>query len=146
MSIGRVSLVVVLLLGGHVAAAEHAIVLVADADSPINDISPLDVRKAYLGISTVVDGHRVRAVRRKDNGRLNQVFLQSVVAMSRRTYDRRLLSLVLKFGTPRPTVADGTDELLAILARSPTSISYMWKSEAETNPQLKIIRVLWQDH
>ena len=65
--------------------------------------------------------------------------------MTHRSYERRLLSLVLKFGTPRPLEVDGHEELLELLARNPSSITYMWKREAESNPRVRIIRVLWQE-
>jgi hypothetical protein len=125
--------------------ADVAVVLVTDKDSPIQRISSLDIRKAYLGIPVSVDGNTVRALRRRDDERLNQIFLQSVVAMSERSYERRLLSLMLKFGTPRPDVVGDSDELLDLLARFPSSIAYMWKSDAEKDPRVRIIGVLWQE-
>jgi hypothetical protein len=125
--------------------ADVAVVLVTDKDSPIQRISSLDIRKAYLGIPVSVDGNTVRALRRRDDERLNQIFLQSVVAMSERSYERRLLSLMLKFGTPRPDVVGDSDELLELLARFPSSIAYMWKSDAEKDPRVRIIGVLWQE-
>jgi len=121
------------------------VVLVTDKDSPIQSISSLDTRKAYLGISVSVDGKTIRALRRSDDKRLNQIFLQSVIAMSERSYERRLLSLMLKFGTPRPELVDNNDELSELLARFPASIAYMWKSDADNDPRVRIIGVLWQE-
>jgi hypothetical protein len=125
--------------------ADVAVVLVTDKDSPIQRISSLDIRKAYLGIPVSVDGNTVRALRRRDDERLNQIFLQSVVAMSEKSYERRLLSLMLKFGTPRPDVVGDSDELLELLDRFPSSIVYMWKRDAEKDPRVRIIGVLWQE-
>lgn len=125
--------------------ADVAVVLVTNKDSEIQSINSLDIRKVYLGISVTVAGNPVRALRRRDDERLNQIFLQSVVAMSQRSYERRLLSLVLKFGTPRPVEVDDHDELLELLARNTSSIAYMWKSEAEADASVRIIRVLWQE-
>lgn len=134
-----------LVLAASTSRADVAVVLVTNQDSAIETISSLDIRKVYLGISVTNDGNIIRALRRRDDERLNQIFLQSVIAMSQRSYERRLLSLVLKFGTPRPEEVDDRNELLELLARHPSSIAYMWKSEAESNPSVKIIRVLWQD-
>ncbi len=103
------------------------------------------MRKIYFGISVSVDGHTIRALRRRDDERLNQIFLQSVIAMSQRSYERRLLSLALRFGTPRPVEIKSRDELLRLLAENPSTIAYMWKSNAEADPRVKIIRVLWQE-
>lgn len=125
--------------------ADVAVVLVTYKDSPIQGISSLDIRKAYLGMSVTVDGNTIRVLRRRDDERLNQIFLQSVIAMSERSYERRLLSLMLKFGAPRPPEVDDIDELLELVVSIPSSIAYMWKSEAETDSRVRIIGVLWQE-
>jgi len=145
---GRVSQSLILIALTFVAQsswADAAVVLVTYKDSPIREISSLDIRKVYLGIAVTVDGNTIRALRRRDDERLNQIFLQSVVAMSKRSYERRLLSLALKFGTPRPEEVDDSDELLDSLVRIPSSIAYMWKSDAEADSRIRIIGVLWQE-
>ena len=135
----------VLTFVAQTSRAEVAVVLVTHKDSPIQDISSLDVRKAYLAMSVTVDGNSVRAIRRRDDERLDQIFLQYVIAMSQRSYERRLLSLVLKFGTPRPKEVDDSDELFESLVSIPSSIAYMWKSDAEADSRVRIIGVLWQE-
>ena len=135
---------VVFSLAAQSSMAEVAVVLVTGKDSPIESISSLEVRKAYLGITVTVNEKPIRALRQRDDERLNQIFLQSVMAMSRRSYERRLLSLLLKFGTPRPIEVRNRDDLLKQLAENPSMIAYMWKSDAEADPDVRIIRVLWQ--
>ena len=137
---------VVLALTAEMAAAQDAVVLVVGRDSPINEISLLDIRKAYLGISVSLGGDTVRPLRRNDDEQLNQIFMQTVIAMSERSYERRLLSLMLRFGTPRPEETDDRDELDRRLAERPYSIAYMWASEAEADARVKVVRTLWQDH
>jgi hypothetical protein len=134
-----------LTLAAHASAEDVAVVLVAGKDSPIEIISSLEIRKIYFGISVSVKGQAIRALRRRDDERLNQIFLQSVIAMSKRSYERRLLSLTLKFGTPRPVEVKSRGEVLKLLAENPSTITYMWKSEAEADPRVRIIRVLWQE-
>ncbi len=136
---------VVLMSALNTAVADTAVVLVTGKDSPITSINSLEIRKAYLGISVTLNGRTVRAVRRHDDEHLDEIFLQSVMAMSRRSYDRRLISLLLKFGTPRPEEVNDRAELLDILGSASSSITYMWKNDAEADPQVKIIRVLWQE-
>ena len=125
--------------------AEDAVVLVTVSDGPITDISSLDIRKAYLGISVTIAGSTVRPLRQQDDDRLNLIFLQSVVAMSQKSYERRLLSMMLKFGTPRPSEVDDLEDLIETLVRNPNAIGYMWKSDAESDSRIKTIKVLWQE-
>ena len=125
--------------------AETVVVLVTDKDSRIGELKTLDIRKAYLGIAVTIDGRIIRPLRLKNDERLNQIFLQSVIAMSRRSYERRLLSLALKYGNPRPTEVDNREELLKSIVEYSPSIGYMWKSDAESDARVKIIKVLWQE-
>jgi len=136
---------IALMLPMAASLAEDAVVLVTRSDSSVEDISSLDIRKAYLGISVTIGGNSIRPIRRQEDDRLNMIFLQSVIAMSQKSYERRLISMMLKFGTPRPIEVDSGEELLEQLASSPGAIAYMWKSEADAERRVKTIRVLWQE-
>jgi hypothetical protein len=138
------TLVVVMLIP-QVSWAERAVVLVTDKDSPIDEMTTLDIRKAYLGLAVMIDGRSVRALRMRNDERLNQIFMQSVIAMSLRSYERRLLSLALKYGRPRPTEVGGPEELSKMIVENSPSIGYMWRSDAESDSRVKIIKVLWQE-
>lgn len=140
------SLVLLMTLASTAAWATDAIVLVTSSDSPIADISSLDIRKTYLGISVTIAGNTVRPVRQQEDGRLNLIFLQSVIAMSQKSYERRLLSMMLKYGTPRPTEVDDREALIKMLERNPYAIGYMWESDAESDRRVRKVKVLWQEH
>ena len=135
-----------LVLSTAASWADDAVVLVTYGNSPIEEISSLDIRKAYLGISVSVGGNSIRPIRRREGERLNKIFMQSVIAMSLKSYERRLLSMMLKYGTPRPIEVDNREELLRQLMINPGAIAYMWKSEADEDLRVRVIRVLWEEH
>ena len=85
-------------------------------------------------------------MRQRDDSRLNLIFLQSVIAMSQRSYERRLLSMMLRFGTPRPTEVDDRESLIEVLERNPHAIGYMWASDADSDRRVRKVKVLWQEH
>lgn len=132
------------LLAGAAASAD-SVVLVTGEQCPVDDISALEVRKAYLGVTVKVDGRRLRPILMRGDDKLEDIFYQSVVAMSKKSYERRRLSLALKYGTPR---LDEFDDLLAVsqaLRSEECAITYMWGHDAEELPGIKTIRLLWQD-
>ena len=128
-----------------VAAAEQQLVLVTADSCPADEISMLDVRKAYLGIGVELLDQQIRAYRLVRDERIERIFFQNVVAMSQITYERRMLSLTLKYGTPRPREFTTTDALAEALQQRECGIGYMWREQAFSYPSLKVIRVLWQE-
>lgn len=140
----QVLIFIVVALLARTSSAEQAVVLVTSTDSAIVELTTLDIRKAYLGVAVSIDGKSINALRLRGDKRLNQIFLQSVLAMSEKSYERRLLSMALKFGRVRPTEASNVAELVESISTTPTSIGYMWKSDADLDARVKIIRVLWQ--
>ena len=138
--------VLLMMLSITASWAEDAVVLVTSSDGPIADMGSLDIRKAYLGIAVTIAGGTVRPLRQQEDDRLNLIFLQSVIAMSQKSYERRLLSMMLKYGTPRPAEVDDRNDLIATLERNPHAIGYMWQSDAESDSRVRTIRVLWQEH
>jgi len=122
------------------------VVLVAGENSPIENLSPLELRKAYFGIVVRYDNQIIRPFRNSSDSQLNRIFLQSVVAMSEGSYERRLFSLTLKSGRPRPKEFTDQDDLVRALREYPHSISYMWRSDVERSIGIKVIKLLWQEN
>ena len=146
MSLRCTSIVLVALfcLSPAVANAQRTVVLVTNESCRMETISTLDVRKAYFGIVVHTDGIIIRPFRLRNDSQLNQIFLQSVIAMSEKTYERRLLSLVLKYGTPRPAEFGDIEALANALRQSDCGIAYMFKQDADEVDGIKAVKLLWQ--
>ena len=139
-----VVLVGVVLLPLDAAIAERVVVLVTGASCPAEEITSLDVRKAYLGIWVSVDGHRLTPIQLVGDELLSSIFYQSIVSMSRKSYERRALSLTLKYGTPRAEKVESVADAAEVIARHDCGIAYLWKDDADRLPTLKTLRTLWQ--
>jgi len=135
-----------MLLYAEVVAAERQVVLVAATTSPLHNLDSLELRKIYLGFTVKRDGNVIKGLRNSEDQDLNSIFLQTVVAMSEKSYNNRLLLLAIRQGTPRPAIYDKLDGLLAALLTKPYSVSYMWKDDAVESSKVKILRVLWHQN
>ena len=146
MSLARTLLICCLgfMLCTQAVVAERQVVLVTSATSPLHDVDSLELRKIYLGFPVKRDGHTVSGLRNSGDEDLNRIFLQAVVAMSEKSYLRRLLSLPLRQGIPRPSEYDSLEHLLDALSSDPYSVTYMWKEAAARSADVKTLRVLWQ--
>jgi hypothetical protein len=76
---------------------------------------------------------------------LREVFLQDVMGMSARSYDRRMLSLALRSGQRRPQSYESVEELLRALDADPLTVSFAWAEDISSHSELKAIRVLWRN-
>jgi len=137
-------LAMALLLPLDDARAERTVVLVTGNDCPVKELSGLDVRKAYLGVAVSVDGHRLIPIQFVGDDLLSRIFYQSIVSMSRKSYERRALSLAMKYGTPRPLKVESAAAAAEAIDDFPCGIAYLWKQDAETLATLRTVRTLWQ--
>jgi hypothetical protein len=138
-------LALVLLVVPPAARADHALVLIASADSPLTTVSSLDLRKLYLGfVVNSETGEQIHPITNTSDTRVKEIFLQNVVGMSARSYDRRLLTLTLQTGRHRPETYSDLDDLLNRVANDSLSIAFVWEEDAESRDDIKLLRVLWQ--
>ncbi len=137
-------LVFVCCLVPGLAVAERTMVLVTNEQCPLTEMNTLDMRKAYLGVAVTIRGYPIRAYRLNNDKLLSNAFYQYVVAMSEKTYERRLLSMLLKHGTPRPIEFDQTEELTSALEKSNCAIGYIWLTDAADQGGIKVLKLLWK--
>ena len=139
-----VLLAAALLLLPDDARAERTVVLVTGKECPVTELSSLDVRKAYLGVAVRVDGYRLTPIQFVGDDLLSQVFYQSIVSMSRKSYERRALSLAIKYGTPRPLKAESSADVAEAIEEYQCGIVYLWKEDADQLATVRTVRTLWQ--
>jgi hypothetical protein len=127
------------------ADADHVLVLIAGIDNPLRSVSPIEVRKLYLGFNVINDSNRpIQAISNVSDPRLWDIFLQDVMGMSERSYRRRLLTLTLQSGRSRPDTAKDRELMLDRIEHDPDAISFSWQEDIEDRPNIKVLRVLWQ--
>jgi hypothetical protein len=133
-----------LFLWSGTASAERTVVLIANQECPVVELSNLDIRKAYLGLTVRAGDQAVRPLRLVADAALNRVFFQNIVAMSEKSYARRALSLALKFGTPRPAEFPDLGQALRALQKSTCGILFLWEQDVPENGATREIGRLWQ--
>jgi hypothetical protein len=130
---------------GPVRSASESVVLVVRADSPVTGLSSVEVRKLFLGVPVLIDGKPLHPIRNRSDARLDDIFLQQIVAMSQQAYDRQILVGLNRQGWVRPAEAASVARVLDALFADPEAVSYMWLRDVERNPRLKVLRTLWAE-
>jgi hypothetical protein len=127
------------------ASADETLVLIVSADSKVEHLDSLEVRKLFLGMTVVHNGDRLRPLLNEAEPRLKDVFLQNIVSMTDMTYDRRLLRLALQGGRSLPPVFVDKVSLINAVAADPTGVSFAWAKDVQHDKRIKVLRVLWHD-
>ena len=118
-------------------------VLVAASTSAVSGLSSPDLRRSYLGTPITQRALVIRPLRNVSDPLLYEVFLQKVLFMSPRTYERHALSHVFRLGGTRPPEHDDIAELDAALREHAGAITFMWEDAARDLDDVKVIMELW---
>jgi hypothetical protein len=132
-------------LCAQVLSGSQAVVLVVGPDSGVVDLDPVTVRKLFLGLPVLINGHPLHPLRNRSDPRLDPIFLQQIVAMSQSAYDRQILVGVNRQGWLRPLEVTSGRRVLDALYSDPGAVTFMWLRDVEHDPRIRVIRVLWAD-
>jgi hypothetical protein len=129
----------------HALGGSQAVVLVVGSESSVADLDPVTVRKLFLGLPVLINGHPLHPLRNRSDQRLDPIFLQQIVAMSQSAYDRQILIGVNRQGWPRPVEVTSRPRLFEALYSDPGAVTFMWLRDVERDPKIRVIRVLWTE-
>lgn len=125
----------------YAANPEQQLVLVSASSMPI--FTPRELRRFYLGAPVTKKGRQLTPIRNESDELLYEVFLQKVISMSESRYERFLIKRVYRGAGSSPRSIKRAKKLTKFLLLRDNSISFMWKSDAEKIPGIKIIQPLW---
>jgi hypothetical protein len=143
--IAATAVLVTLLTATRPVSAAEQLVLIVSADSKVEQLGSLEVRKLFLGLTVTHNGDRLRPVLDEADARVKEIFLQNIVSMSEATYDRSVLRLALIQGQIKPIAYKDITLLIKAVIADPTAVSYAWAQDVVHDTRIKILRVLWYD-
>lgn len=139
-------MLVALQLASTAVLADESVVLIVSKDSNIATISSIELRKLYLGFTVdASNGQPIKVITNATESRLQDIFLQAVMGMSRRSYDRRLLTLTLQSGRQRPAEMTDLNKILLSVHSELNALTFVWRKDIEGRDDIKVLRELWQD-
>jgi hypothetical protein len=143
--IAATAVLVALVTASRPVSAAEQLVLIVSADSKVEQLDSLEVRKLFLGLTVTQNGDRLRPVLDEADARIKEIFLQNIVSMSDTTYDRSVLRLALIQGQVKPIAYKDIALLIKAVKDDPTAVSYAWAEDVAHDSRIKILRVLWYD-
>ncbi len=115
------------------------LVIVASAKSTLTTLTPTEIRRVYLGIPLIQDGHEVIPLRNAADPLIQEMFLQHVLFMSAQAYERQMAGRVYRAGGNRIPEYANLSQIVEALTNEPRSITYMSHETATGLADIKII-------
>ena len=122
---------------------QRQLVIVASDKSSISNLSQTELRRLFLGVIVIKNGIRIRPICNISSDVLYEVFLQKVIFMSARQYERHLLTRIFRHGGKKPAMYKNTKRIINELETNPNSISFMWEKNVIKTTSIKVIQPLW---
>ncbi len=105
------------------------LVIVTSVHSPVGTLSPGQLRKIYLGSSDVTP-QSIQPVINDSDRMLHEMFLQKVIFMSEKAYERYVRHKKFPSGTLMPVTYRSEDRLIEYLNAHPNAITCLSEQTA----------------
>lgn len=122
---------------------QRSLSLVTGPNANIEGLTPVEVRKLFLGIPVIKNGKKLNVIRNESDPLLREVFLQKIIFMSERNYERYLLSRIVHRGGKKPEIYLDNSELVKKIQESSHAVTYMWSEQIESSSDITEILILW---
>ena len=122
------------------AESGQKLVIVTGSQSNITSLTPKELRRVFLGLNVTNNNSAVIPIRNHSDEMLHEVFLQKIMFMSSRTYERQLNLRIVRKGLERPKQFSKQSEIISVLTNTNNSITYMWEQDAKNFSDLRVIR------
>ena len=142
---GLILLVMGLLVSVPGLTQNHAghVVLVTSAEPSLPVFSRKELRMLFLGIPVLKQNSRVTPLINASDPITYQGFLQKVVSMSDRNYQRQLVSRVFRRGGKRPARYSDRAALLTALHKDSSAVTFLTTDVVAQHDGIQIIQILW---
>lgn len=125
------------------AGETRTMVLVTGVENDFAPLSIKELKRIYLGLPVTRNGEEITPIRNHSDIYLHEVFLQHIMFMSSRNYERQLNSRTLRSGKKRIGEFSSAQDLINGIHMSKNGVSYIWEDEAIKLPDVIILQRLW---
>jgi len=119
---------------------DRTLVVVINHDSELAPLNAKELRKLYLGLKVKKNGEHLKPVQNYSDDVLHEVFLQKIMFMTSRTYQRQLKLRTIRKGIKPPVEFSSNKSIVELLMNNKHSVAYMWKAEAERISDIRVLQ------
>jgi len=141
------SYVVIILLQvsgiSSVFSEELRLLLITRAEYKPLPLDKNELRRLFLGMPVYRSGEKLIPLINKSEELCYQVFLQSVVGLSQKRYERSLVSGLYRQGVIAPVVYEDKKDLLKDLSKKDRTISVMFDQGEGKEKAFNVVQEIW---
>ncbi|MBL4743442.1 MAG: hypothetical protein JKX87_02215 [Cycloclasticus sp.] len=126
-------------------SGEDTLVAMVTSNLSLTDNKTLDIkaiRKLYLGFKSAAQQKPVEVVVNVSDEQLYQSFLQRVMYMSAKKFQRISVAKFFRHGGKLIQNIDNTNELAEKLSSNSNVVSFIWAKDLKRYKHLKVIKIL----
>ena len=126
-----------------VFAEELRLLLITRAEYKPLPLDKNELRRLFLGMPVYRNGKKLIPLINKSEKLCYQVFLQSVVGLSQKRYERSLVSGLYRQGVIAPVVYEDKKDLLKDLSKKDGTISVMFDQGEGKEKEFNVVQEIW---
>ena len=126
-------------------ASARELVVVSSNATDYLAMSRFELRKLFLGYPVKQNGKVISAIRNTSDDRAYQIFLEKLIHLSAKNYERRLMAKTFKTGAANVPTADSLENLVDELIEADSTLSFMWMDEVDAQYGVKVIQSIGND-
>ncbi len=124
-------------------AEERRLLLITKPDYKPLPLDKNELRRLFLGIPVYRKGERLVPLVNKSGDLCYQVFLQSILGMSQKRYERVLVSGFYRQGVRSPSIYADQQNLLFDLKDKKLGISFLFDNGTGEEKQFNVVQEIW---
>ncbi|TNF38792.1 MAG: hypothetical protein EP315_00690, partial [Gammaproteobacteria bacterium] len=134
-----IACLILLILPCSLLANDNSVVLIASKNTEITEITIIDLRRIYLGITP----HKARRVNEPilnlSNEQIHHDFLKNIMRMTDDGYRRKIIKRVFRRGSATIKEAHTTEEIMSHLNENKNNISFIRAGDISDKAEVRII-------
>lgn len=119
------------------------VVLVSSAKQPLQAFTRKELRLLYLGYAVIKNEQQYEPIINATQKQIYKGFLQKVMFMSEKNYERQLITRVFRRGGEQPGKFSSHNELIANLKMKPNRITFVRLNFAMQDDDIQVVQQLW---
>lgn len=119
------------------------VVLVSAGKQPPQEFTRKELRLLYLGYAITINEQQYEPLINATQKQIYKGFLQKIMFMSEKNYERQLVARIFRRGGERPGKFSSRNELIANLKMKPNRITFVRLDFALQDDDIQVVQQLW---